>query len=142
MERYLDRVCSLSEVESKHVSMDLVVRDVVVERLWLPDTMARKATRGLLRCRVRQLEHAVPSPLARGWLPPVVRVHALGPHEKLHVLSTGKMLILSISARAACLEFVVSSSTCWRWRRMSVWCLRVRWRWRVCAFVCVCLLAL
>ena len=81
--------------------MDLVARDVVVERLWLPDTMARKATRGLLRCRVRQLEHAAPSPLARGWLPPVGRAHALGPHEKLHVLSIGKMLVLSISARAA-----------------------------------------
>ena len=79
--------------------MDLVVRDVVVERLWFPDTMARKATRGLLRCRVRQLEHAAPSPVVRGLLPSVVRVHALGPHEKLHVLPTRKMLILSISAR-------------------------------------------
>ena len=105
MEGYLARVCSLSEVESKLVSMDLVLRDAAVARMWILDIMTRKATHGLLRCLVKQLEHAVPNPLVRGWLPAAVRVHALGPHEKLHVLSTGNMLILNTSTRAACPVF-------------------------------------
>ena len=85
--------------------MDLVLRDAAVARMWVLDIMTRKATRCLLRCLVRQLEHAVPNPLLRGWLPSGVRVHPLGPHETVKVLSTGTMIVLNTNTGVACLVF-------------------------------------
>ena len=75
--------------------MDLVPRDAAVSRLWGLDSVARKATHCLLQTLVTQLEHAVPHPLSRGWLPASVRVHALDHSEELRVLSSGRMVILN-----------------------------------------------
>ena len=75
--------------------MGLVLRDAAVSRLWVLDSLARKATRCLLQTLVTQLEHAVPHPLSRGWLPASVRVHALDHREELRVLSSGRMVILN-----------------------------------------------
>ncbi len=88
---------------SKHVQMDVILRDTAVAELYIQEKMERKAAHSVMRVVVKQLEQVADKPLERGWLGDDVRVHALtDPNEELVQLASGKLVITNKEKRSVC----------------------------------------